>query len=359
MLSTTLLLVACAAVDGATLQSTLDAMRREQQVPGVSAVITIDDRIAFTGASGVADIETGRAMAPDTTVYSGSLSKVFTAVLTLNLVDGDRLTLEQTIDGLAGRDDIRIRHLLTHASGLEREGDFGYWFSGRFPDTGELKDYLDATRLRFEPGDGLSYSNVGFAALGLLIEDTTGDVYAIALRDRVLEPLEMRSSGAPGPSEGIAIGYTPVGRIIPNADRPFAGVGRKVGDRHIREYHDAAAMSPAFGIYTTAEDMGRLLRFLLGHGDDDVLSATMRERMRSDQHRGWGFGLGIANLDGRTVARHDGWFAAHRSHLILDIDNGMGVAVLTNSDSARPARIAEALLEVALDGSRVDVNTAQ
>lgn len=350
------LLLALAALPAAVYGPALERARAEQDVPGVSAVVTLDDRVLFAGASGVADIESGRAMTPDSVLYAGSLTKVLTAVLALNLVEDGRLALDAPVPAVAvGSTDaapgIRVVHLLTHAAGLEREGGFGYWFSGEFPDAEALENHLRDARLLTPPGTALHYSNLGYAALGLVIERAAGRPYAASLRRRVLEPLGMRSSGAPGPAPGVASGYTPVGRILPDADRPFAGIGHPVGERFVRAYHDAAAMSPAFGAYTSASDLGRLTRFLLGHGGDGVLSRAMRARMRTAQASGWGLGLRLGALDGRTVARHSGWFAAHRSHLLLDPANGIGVAVLANSDGAAPADIAEVLLRVALAGT--------
>jgi CubicO group peptidase (beta-lactamase class C family) len=284
-------------------------------------------------------------------LYAGSLTKIFTAVLTLGLVEEGTLRLAEPVAGI-GRDasEVTVAHLLTHASGLAREGHFGYWFSADFPDRPALTRYLADTELRSPPGAALHYSNVGYGALGLMVERATGQAYGAALRARVLQPLGMASSGAPGPAPDVAAGYTPVGRIIPSEERPFAGVGRQVGQRHLREYHDARAMSPAFGAFTTARDLGRLTRFLLGHGGDAVLSTEMRARMHTRQASGWGLGLKVGRYQDRPVARHEGWFAAHRSHLLLDLGDEIGVAVLSNSDSAAPAVIAEALFAATLNG---------
>ena len=116
-------------------------------------------------------------------------------------------------------------------------------------------------------------------------------------------------------------------------------------------YHDAKAMTPAFGIYASASDMGRLARFLLGYGGNDVLSQDMRARMRQKQASGWGLGLKIQKYKGHSVARHDGWFAAHKSHIILDVRDGIAVIVMTNSDNATPKDIAEALFDAALEAN--------
>ncbi|MGI9232350.1 MAG: serine hydrolase domain-containing protein, partial [Woeseiaceae bacterium] len=188
-----------------------------------------------------------------------------------------------------------------------------------------------------------------YAALGQIIENVTDQSYDEALNDRVLKRLHMTASGGRGPAANPAMGYTPINRILPSEARPFAGVGERVGQRHERAYHDARAMSPAFGAYSSANDMGKLASFLLGHGDIAVLSQAGRARLYEPQASGRGLGLRPSRLKGRTVARHDGWFAAHRTHLILDIDNGVGVVVLANGDNASPGAIAEALLDEILE----------
>jgi len=355
MVSSTIVVLSTVFASGpATLEPLLDQLRIEQDIPGVSAVVTRAGDVMFAGGSGVADIETGQGMSADTRMYSGSLSKIFTATLALSLVDDGLLSLDQDVEGIAEEQaGVTVAHLLTHSSGLVREGDFGYWFSGKFPDRGELTDFLGNTELRSAPGETVHYSNIGFAALGLVVEDTTGKRYHEALRERVLTPLGLSRSGSPGPADGIAPGYTPAGSIIPSESRPFAGVGRSIGDRRLREYHDAAAMTPAFGVYTTASDLGRLLRFLLGYGGEDVLRQDLRVLMLEPQASRRTYGLGSERYQGRRLARHGGWFAAHRSHVLIDLDAEIGVVVLANSDNADPDAIAKALLSAVLNSAEL------
>jgi CubicO group peptidase (beta-lactamase class C family) len=348
-----LLLVALAASGPPSLQAVLDETRGTQDVPGVSAIVVRHGETLFAGASGLADIESASPMTADSVLYIGSVTKVLSAVLVLQLVEAGRIRLDDPVSGIAAdaygnSPPVTVAHLLTHSSGLDREGDFGYWFTADFPGNEVLADYLATTSLRFAPGDSFHYSNIGYAALGRLVEQVTEQSFDDALRDRVLTPLNMSASGGRGPAKAVAKGYTPAYRIIPSPERPFAGVGKRVGKRHVRDYHDADAMSPAFGAYASANDMGRLLSFLLGRTGDAVLSQAMRARMYERQASGRGLGLEITRLAGRTVARHDGWFAAHRSHLLLDVENEIGVVVMANSDNATPGEIADALLEAAL-----------
>ena len=128
-----LLLVAFAASGPADLQAVLDRVRDSQDVPGVSAVVIRQNELIFAGASGVADLETASPMTADTVMYMGSLTKILTAVLALQLVESDLLGLTDPVAGIAVGSEsdesaIRVDHLLTHSAGLEREGDFGYWF---------------------------------------------------------------------------------------------------------------------------------------------------------------------------------------------------------------------------------------
>lgn len=330
-------------------QSILDQFLNNQDIAGVSAVVTYEDDIFFAGASGLADIESGREMSADTVMYAGSLTKIMTAAMTLRLVDDGKLSLTDVVPGIPNeKGDVNILQLLTHTSGLDREGNFGYWFSADFPDSAALDRYLINTELDFSPGEASRYSNIGYALLGAVIERATGEEYGSALQTHLLGRLQMLSSGAPGPGPDVARGYSPVGRVIPSEERPFAGVGKSVGERHLREYHNARAMTPAFGAYTTANDLAELAQFLLGFGPDGVLADELRRQMLAPQEFGRSLGLRSGRLNSHRVARHDGWFAAHRSHFLLDLEANVGVVVLANSDNAAPALIAEALLAATL-----------
>jgi CubicO group peptidase (beta-lactamase class C family) len=348
--SLSLLLSVLVASDAWNLQPVLDEIRDRQDVPGISVVVTQQNEVMFAGASGLADLETGRKMTPDTVLYAGSLSKVLTAVLTLQLVETGKLSLDDVVPGIAARSnaDVRLVHLLSHTSGLEQEGHFDYWFSARFPDDTSLANYLVNAELLSAPGETVRYSNIGYAALGPIIAEATGQDYSQALRERVLVPLGMTSSGGGRPGDSLSAGYTPPNRVLPNTHRPFAGVGRAVGERRIREYHDANAMTPAFGLFTSANDLGRLARMLLGFGNSRILSNEMRLAMLTARVGKRGLGIRLERLNGRPVARHGGWFAAHRSHLLLDLRSSVSVVVMANGDNASPDAIAEKILATAL-----------
>jgi CubicO group peptidase (beta-lactamase class C family) len=107
-------------------------------------------------------------------------------------------------------------------------------------------------------------------------------------------------------------------------------------------------MAPAFGAYTTTADLGRVVRFLLGYSENRLLGRDYRQLLLEPSADGRSLGLGIGRFQGRPVARHGGWFAAHRSYVLIDLNDGIGVAVIANSDNARPGVIAETLLAAVL-----------
>jgi len=124
-------------------------------------------------------------------------------------------------------------------------------------------------------------------------------------------------------------------------------------------YHDANAMTPAFGVHTTARDLGTLVRLLLGETvDGNGPTPSTLDRMTTVQHRtaaagaGWSYGLRVTARDGHREVRHDGWFAAHRTHLVFAPDAGVGVAIVTNADDGNPRQLAERALDALLAAPR-------
>ena len=338
------LLLAAAATAAPDYGAILETQRHRQDVVGVSATVVVGDDVVFAGGAGFRDLETREPALADTAFYLGSISKVFTAVFALELAEDGRLALDEPLGFRQRGPGITPAELLSHGSGLSREGPWGYWFSAAFPTTTELVDYASDAELAFEPGSDMRYSNVAYAVLGYAAAQRVDLEFEAALEQTIFEPLGMASTGARGPAPNVSRGYAPPGRLIPSDERPFAGVGANVGDRRLREYHDALGMAPAFGAYSTASDMGRFLAFLLGSDD----GRRVIERLLDVQATGWGLGLEPDRVAGRDVGRHSGWFAAHRSLLLVDPETGIGVIVMANSDNANTPAIAMALFRAAL-----------
>lgn len=248
--------------------SQVDAFLRgvaEQEKFGGVVLVERPGQPRFMRAYGLANHEAGIANTPKTSFDVGSITKSFTAVGILQLVESGKVELDAPLSRyLKGfpkhiAEKVTIRHLLRMESG------YGDYFSApgyraRRGDMKSLDDMLAVIRkmeLEFEPGTDERYSNAGYAILGGVIERVSGLSYPEYVRRHVFEPAGMTGSGFPSFAErgtaATAVGYTRDG-----------GDGLR---RNLDLFPETA--SPAGGSFSTAEDLARFVRALRG---DKLLS---------------------------------------------------------------------------------------
>ncbi|MGW4064402.1 serine hydrolase domain-containing protein [Amycolatopsis sp. NPDC004747] len=165
----------------------------------------------WTGTAGVADRRTGARVDPDARFRIGSVTKVFTAVVVLQLVAEQRIALDGTVQeylpGLlpAGYPAVTVRQLLDYTSGLPspvlEDDSIEYVVAHRF-DRWTPEQYVAAAFAKgtkeFEPGTAQHYRNIGYIVAGMLVEKVTGRSYESQVRDRIVRPLHLRGTTAPG-----------------------------------------------------------------------------------------------------------------------------------------------------------------
>src|SRR5918998_6687220 len=175
----------------------LTKVMRHQKIPGLSIAIVRRDSILLARGYGFANLE-HRVPASDSTVYqSGSLGKQFTATAVGMLAQQGRLNLDERItrwfpEGKGAWDSVRVRHLLTHTSGVPDYTDSMIDLR---------KDYTEAQLVRLAPkqplaspaGSSWSDSNTGYLLLGVIIHRVTGRFYGDVLRQLLFGPLGMRT----------------------------------------------------------------------------------------------------------------------------------------------------------------------
>ena len=127
-----------------------------------------------------------------------SITKLFTAVLIMQLVDEGKLQLEDNIEkhlpslDITNANKIQISHLLQHTSGLQNESKFSYLKP--IPPLGYVEQFASKRALS-KPGKSFNYNNVDYIILGLIIEEVTGISYTTNLQDRILDPLALGNTG--------------------------------------------------------------------------------------------------------------------------------------------------------------------
>lgn len=188
----------------AQLQAVLDETVARGNSPGAVLAVNIPGYLPWSGASGVADRSDGRPMQPETLIHISSITKMFTAVIVLQLAEEGKLDLDApistwipSITPLAER--TTARHLLSHTSGI-----FDYLEDSQFfieayqnperayaPD--ELVAMVDQYGAAFEPGTegAWKYASTNYVILGMIVEQVTGRPLAEEMRQRIFEPLAL------------------------------------------------------------------------------------------------------------------------------------------------------------------------
>ncbi len=325
-------------------------------IGGITAAVMVGDTMVWSTAVGWADRKAGEPARAETIYRTGSVSKTFTAVILMLLVEQGIVGLDDpVVDHLpefarldAAPEEMRsitLRHLASHTGGLIREPRLPGAAEG--PIEGwELKviESLATTSLRTTPGAEYFYSNIGFGILGLALSRAAGAPFEQMVENWVFEPLGMRSSTFIVSDElesKLAVGYANRADGTVNTELPaveHAGRGYKV---------------PNGGIYSTVADLGQFMAALSGSAAPQILSSRSRERMLTvqtpgDPVRGYGLGLSLQTTEsGTRQAGHGGSVAGYNAHMVFDPDSRIGVVLLRNYNRGNTnlGRAASLLLE--------------
>jgi len=335
----------------ASLDEVLAMLAQKYRVPGATVAVLDGDKVS-EACTGVVNVETGVPVTGETLFQVGSVTKVLTATVVMQLVEEGLLDLDVPIVGYlsAFRTQVRqwsdlvtARHLLAHTGGFE--GDV-------FTDTGNNDDalarYVSALAgvSHFRPPGALfSYSNAGYSVLGRLIEVLLGDVpFEQALRARLAQPLELRGF-ATGAGEAILF-RTAVGHIRTSPD----------GEERPSPVWSLPRSGSAFGatLCMSARDLLGFARTHLCPQNDSARSLLSPESVAAMQVSqadlsflgmpiaGRGLGWAIYASEGEPTIGHDGATIGQYAYLRLVPSRGLAIALLTNGGDA--AALANELL---------------
>jgi CubicO group peptidase (beta-lactamase class C family) len=315
----------------------------QQQLPGVAITVVHGDRPLWTRAFGYADVAAKAAATPQTRYRIGSITKTFTALAILQLLEDGSLKLDDrvrdhvTTTALLARSagvlDVTIRELLTHTSGLQRDLPGTWWTEPSFP--AEFPDNFNAV---YPASTEWKYSNVGYALLGEVVAAASGGTWARHVEQRILDPLGMADTLAtPRRDEArLATGYA-----RPTPGEPHMPVPRM----------DFGAVSPAASLVSTIEDMNRYLAFHLGGGGALLGAKNLREMHRpqwllDDWQTAWGLGMRVRRVDGRVRIGHPGTAPGFAALMEFIPSLKLGVVALTNANDGNPASFCDYALQL-------------
>ena len=307
-----------------------------RQVPAICVGISVGEETVHLAGHGVADLATASPATPSTRFRVASHSKLFTATAIMQLVEEGRLRLDDRVadhlDWFAGDDPdselahVTVRQLLSHSSGLTRDGATTHWFDDDFPALADIVAQVGSMPV-YGTAEQLKYSNVGFTIAGQVIEAVTGRPYEEHVVEALVEPLGMASTTPDLPTDMSehALGYP---RWLPDRERtPYDHVPARV-------------MNSATGFSSTVED---LLRWYQAHrfGSGQLLHDRTKREMQRLQFEGkdtrWGLGFSIDKASGLRFASHGGGYPGFITFSGVEQEHGLSIVVLTNAGDG-PAR---------------------
>lgn len=304
---------------------TTDAMG----LAGMTMAVTDRQELLWAAARGVSDLSSQTPATTETRFEIGSLGKPFTVIPLLQLYEAGLLDLHAPvsrylpwfhIDG--DFPEVTVHHLLNHTSGLPRGSDIAP--HGLY-ESWALGDFRPAA----PPGEYFCYSNVGYKTLGFLLERVSGMSLSTVIRKRMLEPLGMVDTL---PSVTIADrGRTATGYASIFDDRP--------------EHRSHPLVPAIWAAYATGDgaqvstvgDMAAYLRLLLNRGwcpSGRVISedsfGLMTENGVWTGGDYYSYGLATYAVAGRRYIGHGGGNAGFRSAMVVDMEAGLGIVLMTN-----------------------------
>jgi len=298
--------------------------------PGGAVMVIEDGQILKESGYGLAEIESGVAITPHSLLHIGSVGKQFTAMGIMMLEEEGKIRFDDPIGKYLPElawcsNDITIRHLLHHTSGITGydEDDALYDELVDRPDSPTNQDLLAALarprQMQFNPGDEFCYSNTGYDILGALIERVSGQSYPEFMQSRIFGPLSMTHTFAmPGSGREVCISYEQAdGMLNPVKSDPLDD------------------LSGSGSIYSSVEDLYLYDQAL--YTDKLVKQSTLEEAflpavLNDGSESKYGFGWELDPYNGEVLTAHSGSWLAFSSEYMRFPQKHLSIIVLLNQN---------------------------
>jgi CubicO group peptidase (beta-lactamase class C family)/D-alanyl-D-alanine dipeptidase len=344
--------------------------RSQKGIPAISISLVDGRRVVWAQGFGWADSAAGVRANASTVYRVGSVSKLFTDVGIMRLVEQGTLKLDTPIqrylpdfhpkNPFGG--EITIRELTSHRAGLTREPPIGNYFDDSTRSLAATVASLNGTSLVYKPGTHTKYSNAGIAVLGYVLERTQHESFYPYLKRAVLAPMGLDHSA-----------FEPIPEI--KAHLAKASMWTLDGRRFDAPTFQLG-MGPCGSMYSTVLDLARFVEIMIARGvtpeGKRVLSSATLDSMWTPQFaapgatNGFGIGFNIGRLDGHRTIGHGGAIYGFATEVLALPDDSLGVVVTATLDGVNAVtdHIAQAAVEMLLNArlgklvATVDTTTA-
>jgi CubicO group peptidase (beta-lactamase class C family) len=321
----------------AFLDALIPAQLQNRDIAGAVVSVVKDGRVLLAKGYGQADFAAKKPVVADTTLFRpGSISKVFTAIAVMQLVEQGKLDLDRDVNEYLDfaisktyAEPVTLRRLLTHTAGFEETLKNLFVPSAR--EMRPLHDYLVAAMPAriFPPGQVPSYSNYGLTLAGYIVERVSGEPFEKYIAAHILDPLRMEHSTFAQPLPET---------LAPNMSRGYLAAAQGARD------FEFVTASPAGALSATATDMARLMMALLGEGTLEGATILKPESVRAMEVRQFelhpdvhaiGFILMDYSMNGQRIVGHGGDTIYFHSDMMLMPEAHAGLFISYNSAGSR------------------------
>jgi len=305
------------------------------RMSGVTVALVSDQETILVRGFGFADKQKRLPSRADTVYRAGSISKLFTAMAAMQLVERGRLDIDRAVtEAVPGfsiinpfSEPMTLRQLMCHRSGMVRESPVGSYFDDSEPGVAKTVASLSSCVLVHPPGTRTKYSNSGVTIVGHAVERASGMPFERYAQEQLLGRFGMSDSGfvrTRGIRRNLAIGYLRVAQV---------GGGFREMATPVFEL----GTLPAGNLYTTAEDLARFVQALFRGATNVLRTGTLEEMFTPQLTRetnGFGLGFSVGHFRGRKTVSHTGAVYGFTSSLVAAPGGKAGVIVLCNDDLA-------------------------
>jgi CubicO group peptidase (beta-lactamase class C family) len=314
-----------------------------QRIPGASIAVVRNGQVIHARGYGLANVELKIPSTAESVFQIGSVSKQFIATGIMLLVQDGKVALDDPVNQHLDNPpalwaSIRIRHLLSHTSGLVREAP-GFTFARPLSDADVIAS-AHATPLRFAPGERWEYCNLGYFMLADIIRKVSGSPWPDFLRDRVFRPSQMQATRT-----------TTAAEIVPNRANGYV---RR--DGALQNADTLVVVRPSGAFLSSVTDLAKWDAML--YTDSPLKRATVEQMatpviettntVDGTLPYSYGFGWQVATLNGHRIVSHGGSLTGFRSMMMRFPDDRLTIIVLTNLAQANPDLIARKIAAIYL-----------
>lgn len=306
-----------------------------KQLPAFSISLVDKDRTVWAEGFGFQDAEKKAPATAETVYRVGSVSKLFTDVAVMQLVEADKLDLDADIQtyvpNLKPKNPfdipLTLRQMMSHRSGLVRESPVGNYFDPTEPTLAATVASLNSTSLVYQPETKTKYSNAAVAVVGAALESQLDVSHPEQVRQTILNPLKMNSSSF----------------VVTDAVKPNLATGwmRTYDGRRFEAPTFLLGTGPAGNLYSSVQDLSKFMVCMFDEGktaNGQILKPETYRMMTTPikdsdgKPQGFGMGFHVQKLDGYTKVGHGGAVYGFSTQLEALPERKLGVAAAASLD---------------------------